>query len=362
MNVRAQLVLALCAALVLPATAATAAATPACPDSAGAELLDVEGFAVTFDAPQPPAPELAAANHPAATAARSANFYFLADLAPVPSAKLTIDLSWATTGDYDLFVLDGKGAELGRSAAANIDDTDADPLGESLDLRVKDCAVLQVVVRSWAGGPQPLSLDLAFSEPAAADPLQEARVDGRSGLYLGGGRPGQIAMTHGAPNNLDTPAAIRSALVTPRPTGAMPNSYTRPAVGFNNPSNLLQAHFTAPVETATTISGTPSARVWLSTPTQSLPADQQGTFFVRLFLDGGEVGEPVAIPASTVNPWPTPFLVEFAEVDKTVRQSVTLQVSAEPIATSAGATSPLGNGVFTLWYDSVQFPSRLILP
>jgi hypothetical protein len=355
------LVLALCAALALP-TAVGAAPAAGCGDRFAAERLGADGASVTFDAPQPPAPELAAANHPAVTAGRSANFYFVADLAPSPKGKVTFDLGWAQPSDYDLFVFNAAGAEIGRSAAANVDDPAADPLGEQLTLPVTDCQLLHVAVRSWAGVAQPLTLELRVSDLAAATPDVEARTDDRVALYLGGARPGQVGMTHGDPNNLDTPPEARSALVGRRPTGNQPNSYTRPLLGFNNPRNLLQAHFTAPVTSPIVVDGAPTARLWLSTPTQALEGDQAGTFFARLFVDGTEVGKPVAIPARTIDPWPTPVLVEFAPLTRQPRSSITLQVSAEPVASSTGTTSPLGNGAFTLWYDSVQYPSRLVLP
>lgn len=356
------LLLALCAALALPTVVAAATPAPACGDAFAAERLTAEGLEMTFDAAQPPAPELQAANHPALTAGRSANFYVVADLAPVPSAKVTMNLSWAQTGDYDLFVFDEDGNNVAGSFDANIEDPDVDPLGEELTMKVSDCQVLHIAARSWAGGPQPLTLSLTVTDPAQAVADLEPRTGDRTIHYLGGGRPGQIAMTHGAPNNLDTPQEIRSRLTADRPTGNRPNSYTRPPVGFNDPQNLLQAHFTTPIEEPRSVSGVPTARVWLSTPAQSLPADQSGTFFVRLFLDGTEVGEPVAIPATAVNPWPTPFLVEFEDVNRMVRSSATLQVSSEPVASSTGTTSAAGNGAFTLWYDSVQYPSNVMLP
>ncbi|CAN5120454.1 hypothetical protein BH23ACT9_BH23ACT9_15460 [soil metagenome] len=275
---------------------------------------------------------------------------------------MTFDLKWAQTGDYDLFVFDGAGVELARSADANIEDPDVDPLGESLFLNtVGDCSQLHVVVRSWAGGPQPLTLDLTVSNLRdAVDPDLNERVDARSTHYLGGARPGQVAMLHGDPNNLPTP--LQSGLVSQRPTGAQPNSHTRTLVGFNNPRNLLQSHFTAPVSAPTRVTGAPAVQVWLSTPAQDLPAEQRGTFFVRVLFDDVDVAAPIAIPAAAVNPWPTPFLVEFPTIDRTARTTITVQVSAEPVASSNGDTSPAGNGVFTLWYDSVQYPSRLVLP
>jgi hypothetical protein len=90
-------------------------------------------------------------------------------------------------------------------------------------------------------------------------------------------------------------------------------------------------------------------------------ADHEGTLWAQLYVEGTLVGE-VEVPGVELTDTPQPLFVSFPDIDEPFGWQVTFQVSAEPVAASSGDTSPPGNAQFTVWYDSVQFPSVLILP
>jgi hypothetical protein len=348
-------------ALLLPVLPAAASHFPnqGCDDDAGYELLTDEGFSLTFDAPAGTAPELQAANHPAVTAQRTAHFYFHTEFAPFTRGTVQFDLSWEHASDYDLFLFDADGFEIARAVEENLETGEN---SERITITLNHCQSVYLAVRSWAGAPvQPLDLDVTVSDLADPDEDLEPRDDARRFYYLGGDRPGQLAMAHGEPN--EPPVPIESALVDERPTGGDPAHYTRLLVGFNQHRNLLQAHYSTMLDTPVEISGDAAVQVWVSSATMGLPDDHEGELTVRLYADGLELGtSPARIPGSAINPWPTPLWVVFDDIDMTAFFRLTVQVSADPVVASDQSTSPPGNAHYTVWYDSVQFPARLMLP
>ena len=150
---------------------------------------------------------------------------------------------------------------------------------------------------------------------------------------------------------------FRSALTTERPTGAVPNTYVAPPVGFNAYRNPLQAYWGTEFDEPRAIAGDAHALVWVGSETMK----EGGTLFAQLFADGSKVGE-VEIAGADIGSGPTPLWLTFPDVDVPDAYDVTLQLSTEPVASSNGTTSDPGNATFTVYYDSVQFPSRLTLP
>jgi hypothetical protein len=355
-----------------PAGAATASAVD-CGGLGGDERLTLDGYEAVFDAPTVTAPELAATadvTGRAITPWREGLWHFTADFAPVSAARVTFTLEWEDPSDYDLVVYDDEGWSLGASQDENLQEGTAT---EQVTLSLAHCDRFSVSVRSWAGLPaQELTLTIV-PEPAGAElrcdegdtapgcagkeagEVPDPVEDGRTFLYLAGDRPGQGSMAWGEPNNLDLP--LRSGFSHERPTSGTPNSYNRPAVGFNQYRNQLQAHFTE-FDMDRDVVGTAEALVWVSSRTM---ADHGGTLFVQLYLDGAKAGE-VEVPGSAIDSNPTPIVATFEDVDVRDVWDVTLMLAAEPVASSQGTTSELGDAHYQVHYDSVQFPSRLVLP
>lgn len=342
-----------------------------CGPDDGREQITTDGFQLTFESPATTAPELAAANHPAATAHRTAQFPFRANFVPYTSGNLAITLTWPDTSDFDIFVFDAEGGEIGRSDASNIDG--GDTRVESVTVEgITHCQDFLVQVKSWAGRPDlDLTLKIEFQSPGPAfacgfeDPHPScagkaegeapARVtDARPRLYAGGD-PGQVSMVY-ATGGGATP--FRSTLEPARPTTGTPNSYTRPVAGFRDQyQNPFIPAFVHTFAEPRTLRGDAHALVWVSSPTLQ---QEGGILYVDLYVDGGLFKE-VPIPGAQVPSTPGPISVRFPALDFSGAESVALQVGTTPAVSTGGPGNP-ADALFTIHYGSVQFPTRLTLP
>lgn len=332
-----------------------------CGDDDGRERLTAVGFEHHFDAPAVPAPLVA-------TSYADAVFPFLVDVAPSATATIDIELSWAQPTDFDLYVYDADGSELGASTSFNPEDG----AGESIeDLAVTHCDLIAVVVNNWLGTPDE-TLDLHVDVTPGSDQLAcaegdpapgcdgkeageapDAVPDARTRLYLGGDI-GQASMVWAFAGNQDLPQAT---LEEARPTSGTPNSYTRPIFGFRDQyRNPFMPHFTATFDDETDVFGDVDALVWVSSPTLA----QGGTLVVDLYLSGVLVSS-VEVPGEDIGATPTPVHVRFPDIDFDRSFDVTLQLGTEPALSSNGPGEP-ADALFTVHYGSVQFPSRVTLP
>jgi hypothetical protein len=355
----------------LPAGAATATSNVACPETDGRERLTLAGIDTTIESPAP-YPALASPVDTGTPAApvqpfRKAIMEYQADFSPAAEADLTIGITWEQfANDYDIFVYNGDGEEVGRSATEN---PTAQVAAESILVpEIRHCDRLTVVLTNFAGAPvQPLHYTVktesrgtlacadgdtapgCAGKPAGAAP--DSVGDPRSILYLSGD-PGQTAMAHGFNDGVPT----RSALTTTRPTSGKPNSFTRTLLGnatFDR--NLMMAHFSKTFPAPVNKTGPASALVYVSSPTM---AQAGGTLLVQLWTDGGMIKE-VKVPGSAIGPGPTEIKADFGVVTLEEASRVTLQIGTLNPVISGGAP---GDATFTTWYDSVQFPARVTLP
>lgn len=361
-------------ALILGFVPSAAGATSQvdCGPDDGRERLTPQGFSLEFDAPAITAPELAAGHGvtgDVVTPYRTAPFAFTADLAPSKTASAKINLSWTDPSDYDIFVYDAEGAELGRSDTSNID---AQVIGEEVVLDITHCDRFTVAIKNWAGRPDE-KLKLAISVTPSAQLLAcvagdtapgcagkqagqapDPVADTRTRLYLGGD-PGQVSMIHAYQNN---GAPFHGTLGTPRPTGGVPNSHTRALVGFHDQyQNPLVPHFSIDFAEPRTIKGAVSMAFWASSPT----LDATSTLYAILFGDGGPL-KTVEIKGDAITRDPTRVAVTFEGIDAPNTERLTLQIATKPVATSGGVVNNPRDALVTIHYGSVQFPSRLTLP
>lgn len=360
--------------LLGPAHAGAATDTSAvdCPDADGREALTVDGLAVTIEAPAP-YPSLSAPVDTATPGApiqpyRRAQFPFQADFAPAARGDVTVTLDWTDWhNDYDVFIYDADGVEIGRAAEDNVANETA---GETaLLVGVRHCDVLDVHVTNFSGAPtEPIDVEISVTPKDSLACLDGDTAPGCTGkaageapeptathselLYLGGD-VGQAAMAHDYVGN---GFPYQATLSPQRPLGAQPNSYTAPPVGFNDYKNPFQAFFSLASDEARPIKGDVTALVWISSPTLK----EGGTLEVDLYLDGASTGR-VQIDGTTIREYPTPVLIRFEDVDYGA-WDVTLQLGTQPVASTGGTTGDPNDAVFTVWYDSVQFPSRITLP
>lgn len=345
-------------ASVEPDPGATAA--PACGDTVGREVLTSGGLTLDVAAPGVTAPELAASadiTGEAITPHRSAHFLLTVDLAPHETAKLDASITWADTpSDYDLYgytYFEDFRYPLGSSNASNIDG--GDTRIEQFSATVDDCQRIDIEIRSWAGSPaQDITLDLTLTP--TGDPREDVLArpaDDRLGLYLAGDRPGNLTPPQ---DTAGDPYPFRGTFSQDRPTANVPNLITRPVAGSTIEKNPAQPWWAGQLPDFPTVQGAPSALVWLSSPTQQ---QDPGTVLVQLFLNGQE--HVVEIPGDELTPDVRPYLVEFDAVDTQVFE-FSLQVSALPIASPNAQSEHLGDANHTVWYDSVQYQSRLYLP
>ncbi len=331
-----------------------------CGDTAGREVLTSDGLTLDVASPGVTAPELAATGDvtgEAITPHRTAHFFLTVDLAPYESAELDASITWADTpSDYDLYAysyVEDFRYSLGSSNESNIDG--GDTRIEDFSTTVGDCQRIDIEIRSWAGNPaQDITLDLQLTptgEPRTDVPVRPA--DDRLGLYLAGDRPGNLTTPQ------DTAGAdypFRGTFSQERPTANAPNLITRPVAGSTIEKNPFQPWWAGQLDDFPSVQGHPSALVWLSSPTQQ---QDPGAVLVQLFLNGQE--HTVEIPGDQLTPDVQPFIVEFDAVDTPVFQ-FSLQVSALPVASPNAQSEHAGDANHTVWYDSVQYQSRLYLP
>lgn len=342
------------------APATTAVPAPDCADLVGREVLTTDGLTLDVAAPAVTAPELAATadvTGEAITPHRTAHFFLAVDLAPYQAADLDASITWADTpSDYDLYAysyVEGFRYGVGTSNNSNIDG--GDTRIEQFGATVGDCQLLDIEIRSWAGNPQQdVTLDLQLTpvgEPRTDVTARDA--DDRLGLYLSGDRPGNLTPPQ---DTVGDPYPFQGRFTTERPTSNTPNTTTRPVAGSTIEKNPFQPWWAGQLEAFPLLQGHPSALVWLSSPSQQ---QDPGTVFVQLFLNGTE--HRVEIPGSELTQDVRPFLVKFDAVDTQVFE-YSLQVSTDPVASPNTQSEHAGDATHTVWYDSVQYPSRLYLP
>jgi hypothetical protein len=380
--VRRSLLLALALVLSLSVLPAGADEPPTSVVDCGAdrshEALTADGFSLDSAGPAgfPDPGAVRDGSEGRTIALRSSHYYFQADFAPAERGKVSFDLEWAN-GDFDLEVYNEQGFPLGLSQDEGI----AGDLSETVAVTLRHCQRVHVLIRNFAGPPAtPMTLSAEVTDPsgvlrcvegdsaAACDGVEagglpvaaDSDTDTRT-FHWFGGAPGQASMvaeTVGEPDNPFAPATTET-----RPDGVVPNSYTRPVAGFNNQSrNPFIAWF--PVDGARQIDGDVSALVYVSSPTLAGNADagvKPGTLEVDLWADGGIVAS-AKVSGAGVRDVPTPIFVTFPDVSRRVAGTLHLQVGAVPAASSNGPGEEPANATHTVWYDSVQFPSRLTLP
>lgn len=353
--------------LLLATVAATSGdATPAepCHDTTGREVLTTDGFDLTYDAPVATAPELAAGHQVTGDLVspyRAGAFFFTVDVAPHEEAAVELTLSWEQLGsDFDIFVIDGEfGHELGR--AANFDVVDEQDTQENLTVHVSDCQTINVLTSSWAGSPAEtltLDIDVTGTEDTLRTDVGPRPADARQALYLSGDRPGNLGTLHQqAPLNQVLPQ--RTAFSEQRPTGGQPNVHVRPVAGFNTEANPFQPFWPHEPEDFPALQGDASALVWVSSP--SMDQQESGTLEVQLWINGQKHAQ--VFDGIEIGRDPTPLLVEFPDVDTEALFSATFQVATEPVVSSTGGESDdPGDLNHNVWYDSIQFQSRVFLP
>lgn len=341
-------------------TETEAAPAADCEDTVGREVLTTEGLTLDVAAPGVTAPELqdsAAITGEAVTPHRTAHFFLTVDLAPHERASLDASIEWPEmSSDYDLYVYtytEGIRHLLAESKESNIDG--GDTRIEDISATVGDCQMLDIEIRSWAGSPaQDITLDLQLTPEGEPRTDVTARpADGRVGLYLAGDRPGNLTPPQDTAGDA---YPFMGRFSEERPTANVPNLTTRPVAGSTIEKNPFQPWWAGQLDGFPVVQGNPSALVWLSSPTQQ---QDPGTVFVQLFLNGQE--HTVEIPGSELTHEVRPFLVQFPEVDTQVG-NFSLQVSTDPIVSPNDQSEHTGDANHTVWYDSVQYQSKLYLP
>lgn len=371
--------------LASPAAAITPTGFDCGPDD-GRGRLTAEGFHLDFQAPGTTATghdliSFAGQEPPPAVMQHStAHFPFRLFTAPSTFATVKVGIDWEGTGDFDLDVLDDEGEVLGGSHAFN----PVDGNGETVTVAdVAHCTDLWILVNNYLASPEEmLTLDIQVTpgdftfaceaddpHPACAGKAEgeapATAADPRARLYLGGDRPGQASMAgHYAGGTAGQPEPLTATLETGRPTGGQTNSFTHTALGFTDQGhNPFHAHFTAPVAEPFTLQGDVHALVWVSSQT----LQDGGTLHVDLWADSfGQAASGtrlarVDVAGKAIGTAPTPLAVTFQDLDVFVEQELFLQISSEPVATSGGQTGNPADAHWTVYYDSVQFPSQLAL-
>lgn len=374
---RALLALAVLAGLAPTAGAQTAAPID-CGPGDGREDLTTDGFQFQFDAPATGGNSAASDADTTGTvwANRTATFPFNANLAPATGGKLKATLTWANNPhDYDLYIVDD---ESGGQIAASENYNQTEPTREEvIDVDIAHCQDISILVRNWVAGPtERLTLTVsvtagdqllacAENDPAAgcagkaAGDAPDFVPDNRARLYFGGDRPGMVAAaaryayaTGGAG---DPP--VHQSLVAARPTAGVPNSQTRLVHGNYDfgPDSPFFPYFKVNLNAPVTLSAPITVVAWLSSRTMA-PTDK---LWFDLHLDGALVKRVEAL--GKAGPGPKPVVVTFDGYDPTeVLESITVGITSP-----RSYDTPPDDATYaewTLFYDSVQYQSRLTLP
>lgn len=346
-----------------------------CGPGDGRESLTTEGIQLEFDAPSTFGHSAMADNDETGTvrANQSATFPFRANFAPHTGGILKVTLDWANNPhDYDLYVLDANGDEIASSENFN----QTDPPHEELTIDFRHCDNFTIQARSWVAGPtetltigvtvEPGQELLACAEndpaPGCAGKLAgeapDFVPDDRARLYFGGDRPGNVAATARYANS-QTGQSIPMAqtLSDARPTSGVANTHTRPVVGnpdFGEDNNFFP-FFVKTLSEPVMVSGPVHMLAWVSSKTMTAT----DVLWFDLMVDGGLM-QRIEV-AGKAGPGPKPVLVTFDGYDAIE--------AFEKI--TVGITSPRGNddppnqasyAEWTLFYDSVQYQSRVTLP
>lgn len=352
--------LAVLAAGLAPALAEETATAP-CGAGNGSDQLAVgQPRTHQFMTPMGTAPELAAtrdATGRLVTPFRTAVFEHTAVSAPAATGVLSATLSWPVDQmDYDLYVLGADGAVLASSDAQNA----TDGPGEKLEVELAHCQAFTVEVRNWAGtfAEKPLNLTLSMVPGEEQLPDAPAAVaDTATRLWLDATGPGNVASVPGSGTANQSGAPVGPSVRKDRPTTGVPNGHARVAGFRDQYKNLLVPWWEAPLTAPRPVVGDGSALVWVSSPTLA----QGGTLYVDLYLDGA-LASSAKVAGALIGRDPTPVRVTFPGLEAVDPvTTVGLQVATVPAVASSGPGNP-ADAEDTVWFGSVQFPSRVTLP
>ncbi|HEV3475609.1 MAG TPA: hypothetical protein VG602_09625 [Actinomycetota bacterium] len=347
-----------------------------CGPGDGREQLTTQGFAFEFDAPMTGGNTAASDADTTGTvwANRTATFPFENNFAPHVGATLKATLSWANNPhDFDLYVRDD---ESGGIIAGSENFNQTDPTGEELTVDVAHCQDISILVRNWVGGPAvPLKLNVAVTpseqllacaegDPApgcagkTAGQAPDFVPDNRARLFFGGSRPGMVAaaLRYAYATGGAGEPPMHQALVSQRPTAGVPNSQTRLVHGNYDfgPDSPFFPYFETRLAAPVTVSGPIHVLAWLSSRTM-VPTDK---LWFDLHIDGALVKR---VEVTNIGAGPKPVLVTFDGYDATeAMESVTVGITS-PRAYDAPPTDA-SYAEWTLFYDSVQYQSRVTFP
>jgi hypothetical protein len=349
-----------------------------CGPGDGREQLTKDGFQFQFD---PPATGGNTAASDADTsgsvwANRTATFPFTLNLAPNAGGTLKATLAWANNPhDYDLYIRDDESDGVVASSE-NFNQTD--PTGEMVEnVEIAHCQDISVLVRNWVAGPtERLTLTVtitpgdqllacAEADPApgcagkAAGAAPDFVADNLSRLYFGGDRPGMVAAAqryvYSTGGLGDAP--MRQALTTSRPTSGVANVHVRPVHGnydFGEYSPFFP-YFRTRISQPTQVSGPITVLAWISSKTMTT----SDKLWFDLHLDGALVKRVEVV--GKAGPGPKPVVVTFEGYDAAeVLESITVGITSPRSYDSPPSDSSYAE--WTLYYDSVQYQSRVTLP
>lgn len=348
-----------------------------CGPGDGRHDLTVDGFKFEFDAPATGGNSAASSADETGTvwANRTATFPFNVNLAPHAGAKLKATLSWANNPhDYDLYIVDD---ESGGVIASSENFNQTDPTGEQVtDVEIAHCQDISILARNWVAGPtERLTLDVSITpgdqllacgenDPApgcagkAAGEPPDFVLDTRARLFFGGSRPGMVAaaLRYAYATGGAGEPPMHQALVSQRPTAGVPNSQTRLVHGNYDfgPDSPFFPYFKTRLAAPVTVSGPIQVLAWLSSRTM-VPTDK---LWFDLHIDGALVKR---VEVTNIGAGPKPVLVTIDGYEPTeALESVTVGITS-PRAYDAPPTDA-SYAEWTLFYDSVQYQSRVTLP
>ena len=365
-------------ALLGPRAAAQEIVPPIdCGPGDGREEITTSGFKFEFDGPTTGGNTAASDADTTGTvwANRTARFPFQSNLAPSAGGTLSATLTWALNPhDFDLYIVDD---ESGGVIASSENFNQTDPTKEEvMNVEIAHCQDISVLVRNWVAGPaERVNLQVnitpgeqllacAENDPApgcagkAAGAAPDFVADRRARLFFGGNRPGTVAAalryayaTGGAG---DPP--MHQTLTNSRPTTGVPNSQTRLVHGNYDfgPDSPFFPYFKTRLAAPVTVSGPIQVLAWLSSRTM-VPTDK---LWFDLHIDGALVKR---VEVTNIGAGPKPVLVTIDGYEPTeALESITVGITSPRAYDTPPTDSSYAE--WTLFYDSVQYQSRVTLP